>query len=344
MQPARGLDPRGARTRAGCPCQAPALRGKLRCRLHGGRSTGPRTPAGLAKIRAARTIHGNYGAKERAVNRYRITLLCRTRVTVAAKRTQAFLPPVFVARLHGYPPELVAPSFPTGGSTAAQDQMRRRAVAAALAPWRRAIAEAREAAREAARTARKQAAATRAAEPNARARPRRPRPRRPTPQALLAALLAELLAPERAPAVPDAGATEPYGPFSPTGPAAPATTPAGHPHPAAHTNPAQRTHTHTQTPSQNSLHQRPHPARAKPPRQNPLHQQFRPHRARHRPDRTLWTISADRPRRPGDHAGRGPAPGRPHQPGPTRTHKPPAKTLCTRGRTRPAPDRRARTL
>ncbi len=92
-QPARGLDPRGARTRAGCPCQVPVIRGKLRCRLHGGRSTGPRTPEGLARIRAARTIHGRCDAKARALNRYRITMLCRTRVTVAAKRTQDFLAP-----------------------------------------------------------------------------------------------------------------------------------------------------------------------------------------------------------------------------------------------------------
>ncbi len=30
----------GARSRAGTPCQAPALRGRKRCRLHGGWSTG----------------------------------------------------------------------------------------------------------------------------------------------------------------------------------------------------------------------------------------------------------------------------------------------------------------
>ena len=104
------------------------------------------------------------------MNRYRITLLCRNRVTVAADRYQDFLPPAFVARLHDYAPELMAPPHPTGGITAAQDQMRRRAVAAALAPWRQAIADAREAAR----AARKQAAAARAADPNARVRPPRP--------------------------------------------------------------------------------------------------------------------------------------------------------------------------
>jgi hypothetical protein len=31
-----------------------------RCRMHGGPSTGPRTEAGKAKIRASRTKHGRY--------------------------------------------------------------------------------------------------------------------------------------------------------------------------------------------------------------------------------------------------------------------------------------------
>ena len=30
-----------AKNRKGTPCQAPAMRGKRRCRLHGGKSTGP---------------------------------------------------------------------------------------------------------------------------------------------------------------------------------------------------------------------------------------------------------------------------------------------------------------
>jgi hypothetical protein len=65
--------------------------------------------------------------------------------------------------------------------------MRRRAVAAALVPWRRAIADARQAAR----AVRKQAVA--------RPRPPRPSPRRPTPQALLAVLLSKPHAPEGPP-------------------------------------------------------------------------------------------------------------------------------------------------
>src|SRR5262245_4154687 len=41
----------GAKNRQGMPCHAPAMRGKARCRLHGGRSTGERTLAGIHRIR-----------------------------------------------------------------------------------------------------------------------------------------------------------------------------------------------------------------------------------------------------------------------------------------------------
>jgi len=137
----------GARTRAGCPCQAPAIHGKLRCRMHGGRSTGPRTPKGFADLRAARTIHGYDGAEARADDRWRLTTLRRIRVEIAARRYQAHLPPAVVARLYDYAPELMPPPRPTGGITAEMDRIRRRAVAAALAPWQRAIADARAAER-----------------------------------------------------------------------------------------------------------------------------------------------------------------------------------------------------
>lgn len=49
-----------ARNRRGQPCKRPALKGKTRCNLHGGRSTGPRTAAGLARSRVARLCHGCY--------------------------------------------------------------------------------------------------------------------------------------------------------------------------------------------------------------------------------------------------------------------------------------------
>ena len=47
-----------ARTRRGSPCQNPAISGRNRCKLHGGRSTGPKTSAGRARVAAAHTKHG----------------------------------------------------------------------------------------------------------------------------------------------------------------------------------------------------------------------------------------------------------------------------------------------
>ena len=41
----------------GRPCRGPAIHGKRRCRLHGGLSTGPRTPEGLERIRQLGTKH-----------------------------------------------------------------------------------------------------------------------------------------------------------------------------------------------------------------------------------------------------------------------------------------------
>lgn len=47
-----------AKTRSGKKCQKPPIRGKSRCRLHGGLSTGPRTAEGKARIAAAHYKHG----------------------------------------------------------------------------------------------------------------------------------------------------------------------------------------------------------------------------------------------------------------------------------------------
>jgi hypothetical protein len=57
----------GAKTRRGTRCQGPAM-ANGRCRMHGGKSTGPRTAEGLERSRRARWIHGEYsrlGAAER---------------------------------------------------------------------------------------------------------------------------------------------------------------------------------------------------------------------------------------------------------------------------------------
>ena len=50
----------GAKTRSGVPCAKSPVEGKRRCRLHGGLSTGPKTPEGRAAILAANTKHGRY--------------------------------------------------------------------------------------------------------------------------------------------------------------------------------------------------------------------------------------------------------------------------------------------
>ena len=92
--PNLALAPRcGARTRSGCPCRAPAIRGKLRCRMHGGRSTGPRTQDGRARIAAARTIHGRYGSEWRAHDRRILSLARRGRVFRAVMDCLDRLPP-----------------------------------------------------------------------------------------------------------------------------------------------------------------------------------------------------------------------------------------------------------
>ena len=57
-----------AKTRSGAPCRAPAMWSKkagryTRCRLHGGASTGPRTPAGLERCRKANWKHGRRSAE-----------------------------------------------------------------------------------------------------------------------------------------------------------------------------------------------------------------------------------------------------------------------------------------
>ena len=61
-----------AKTRRGTPCQNPAIKGRTRCKLHGGKSTGPRTPEGKALSIAAHTKHGRrskaHVEKVRAIN------------------------------------------------------------------------------------------------------------------------------------------------------------------------------------------------------------------------------------------------------------------------------------
>ena len=54
-----------------------------KCRMHGGASTGPKTAEGRARIAAARTIHGAYGAEMRATQARVTALTTRSRVLCA---------------------------------------------------------------------------------------------------------------------------------------------------------------------------------------------------------------------------------------------------------------------
>jgi hypothetical protein len=64
----------GAKTRAGEPCKGqPMANG--RCRMHGGPSTGPRTPEGLERLRKAKTKHGAFTTEAQEIQKT-IRLLC----------------------------------------------------------------------------------------------------------------------------------------------------------------------------------------------------------------------------------------------------------------------------
>ena len=55
-----------ARTRRGTLCQRPGTKRNGKCRLHGGRSTGPKTEAGLARLVASKITHGRTTKAQRA--------------------------------------------------------------------------------------------------------------------------------------------------------------------------------------------------------------------------------------------------------------------------------------
>jgi len=107
------LAPRcGAKARSGNPCRAPAMTNG-RCRMHGGKCKGPRTPEGMARSIAAHTTHGKSTAAKRAVQRYVRTLAARMRLISAAMRLQEYLPAEMAARLSRGPAELKAPDKPS---------------------------------------------------------------------------------------------------------------------------------------------------------------------------------------------------------------------------------------
>jgi hypothetical protein len=59
----------GAKTRKGYPCPQPSMpNGK--CRFHGGKSTGPRTPEGLERIRQSKLKHGKFTKEMKVATQY----------------------------------------------------------------------------------------------------------------------------------------------------------------------------------------------------------------------------------------------------------------------------------
>lgn len=79
----------GARTKAGTPCQRPAVKRTGRCTRHGGKSTGPRTEAGRARIAAAQLLDGRLTKEKRAEARQRTQVGREVRAELRAIEREA---------------------------------------------------------------------------------------------------------------------------------------------------------------------------------------------------------------------------------------------------------------
>jgi hypothetical protein len=77
----------GAWTRRGTPCRCPAMPNG-RCRLHGGLSTGPKTAAGIERIRQAVTKHGAYSKVAKAERRRIRALVSDARASLRQARAE----------------------------------------------------------------------------------------------------------------------------------------------------------------------------------------------------------------------------------------------------------------
>ena len=80
---AAAIDRCGAKTRAGHPCGRYAMLNG-RCRMHGGMSTGPKTPEGLERCKRAPWKHGRYSAESRAKYKELIQLIRETQKLIDA--------------------------------------------------------------------------------------------------------------------------------------------------------------------------------------------------------------------------------------------------------------------
>ncbi len=73
----------GAKTRKGTPCKTPAM-ANGRCRMHGGKSTGPRTPEGLARSKKANWKHGFYSREAIEERKLISNMLKKSRALIEA--------------------------------------------------------------------------------------------------------------------------------------------------------------------------------------------------------------------------------------------------------------------
>jgi len=91
-----------AKTRQGSECQKPALKGRSRCQLHGGSSTGPRTEEGRARIAALHYKHGRRTKEAIAADRARAQanreIWAALRERVALMIADGTLPPNYKVR------------------------------------------------------------------------------------------------------------------------------------------------------------------------------------------------------------------------------------------------------
>lgn len=72
----------GARTAAGGKCKRPAVKRTGRCTRHGGKSTGPRTQAGLDKLAALHTKHGRLTKEKRVAAKKRAAVGRKVRAEI----------------------------------------------------------------------------------------------------------------------------------------------------------------------------------------------------------------------------------------------------------------------
>jgi hypothetical protein len=121
-----------ARTMGGNPCRAPAMKNG-RCRMHGGKATGPTTADGLARLALARTKHGRYNAANRAAQRRASALKAETRAqrqlqraAAVIARSQALL---VLHRAGAHPLETIAPHRLRQAPTAAPPEHQPRSIA-----------------------------------------------------------------------------------------------------------------------------------------------------------------------------------------------------------------------